>query len=301
MEINTEIRALPGQAEHRLSESRQGRWLYELEQALMLRTPHKDAGAERPPERAPEQAPADGAAAQPVAAVAAVPPALVAGGAPQPPQSTAAVAGPAVAAAPRAGEGAAMAAVGVKAAATGGDAAGGDAAVAGATLPLMAQPVALVSPALSLAAYGAAAAVAVKGASTSGEAGGTHTAQAAAALTALGLGGAAPLTDAPALPQSQPAGSDETAEASETPAAAEAEQAPVDEYASRLLHLYHGAGGVQAWVRDAALDAAQSVLLARGMAQEISSAGGRLSALTINGKKILADGAGHTVNSKGAV
>ena len=58
MEINTEMRTAPGQAEQRLSASRQGRWLYELEQALMLRTVHKDGGAGRSQDAMPEEQPA---------------------------------------------------------------------------------------------------------------------------------------------------------------------------------------------------------------------------------------------------
>jgi hypothetical protein len=41
---------LPGQSEHRLTEGRQGRWLYELEQALLLKSEKKPVTAA--PERA---------------------------------------------------------------------------------------------------------------------------------------------------------------------------------------------------------------------------------------------------------
>jgi hypothetical protein len=163
-------------------------------------------------------------------------------------------------------------------------------------MTLAAQPGAVAPPLASLAAYGAAGA---------GPAG----VLAADEVQAPAIRAAAPvvtasLSDSLAFADpagALPAGDAESGEPEETPAAAPREQEPVDEYAARLLHIYQGADGVQAWVRDAALNAAQSLLLARGMAQELNGAGNRLSALTVNGKKISADGASHTINSKGAV
>ncbi len=59
-----------------------------------------------------------------------------------------------------------------------------------------------------------------------------------------------------------------------------------DDYADRLLHVYRGVEGVQAWVRDASLGQAQAYMLAQSLAAELGSTGERLAALTINGRRL---------------
>lgn len=59
-----------------------------------------------------------------------------------------------------------------------------------------------------------------------------------------------------------------------------------DGYASRLLHVYLDAEGVQAWLRDAAVDVGNSAALAQAIASELAGAGNRLTALTVNGRRL---------------
>ncbi len=72
-------------------------------------------------------------------------------------------------------------------------------------------------------------------------------------------------------------------------AAPEAASAPAfdgDLYAKQQLHLFHGDGGVHAYVRDAALDAVQAVSLLQTMSIELGAAGTRLNGLTVNGRRV---------------
>ncbi|PHV05345.1 hypothetical protein CSQ96_20830 [Janthinobacterium sp. BJB412] len=96
------------------------------------------------------------------------------------------------------------------------------------------------------------------------------------ALAAPGGGEAAAQSQSAAEP-------DETAApgqgASRTPADGE-------DYASRLLHVYRDADGVQAWIRDASLDAAVLPGLAEAMVEQLGDAGARLAMLTVNGRKL---------------
>lgn len=66
---------------------------------------------------------------------------------------------------------------------------------------------------------------------------------------------------------------------------------PVGEnYARSLLHVYCGADGVHAWLRDASLSQAQVRKVAQGLASELAVSGAPLAALTVNGKKIMSSG-----------
>ena len=301
MEINRDGRAgqtmLPGQSEHRLTEGRQGRWLYELEQALLLKSEKKPVTA------APERAAVSEQAATPELAtggtqgVAGAGTAMAAasgghGASAQLP--TAATAAAATAKAEVDVEEAGPAAAPVASATLG-------SAIAGAPAPaalVMAvdQPGTMtVTPALSLAAYAAAGGSSHRPASE-GVVGGIQPAQESKPAMMAALHWNAPADAATALPAESAAPEEEAA-----PASAPPEQEPVDDYAARLLHVYQGADGVQAWVRDAGIGAAQSLLLARGMADELNNVGSRLSELTVNGKKIVSDGGSRPINSKGAM
>jgi hypothetical protein len=100
----------------------------------------------------------------------------------------------------------------------------------------------------------------------------------AAAVTAL----AAPGTAAEAPP---PPSAAEQYEMAEPGRGAPRQPADGEDYASRLLHVYRDADGVQAWIRDASLDAAALPGLAEAMAGELGDAGARLATLTVNGRK----------------
>lgn len=103
------------------------------------------------------------------------------------------------------------------------------------------------------------------------------------ATSGPGLSPASALDDAGRSPSTQVEVEVEVREDTPEPTA---HPEPVDDYASRLLHVYHGADGVQAWVRDLALAPEQVQGLAQLMAAELSGAGTRLAALTVNGKKL---------------
>jgi hypothetical protein len=62
--------------------------------------------------------------------------------------------------------------------------------------------------------------------------------------------------------------------------------APDPQYARRQIHLYHGAGGVQAWVRDAQLALPDAASLAWMLRRELQASGLTLSALTLNGRPV---------------
>lgn len=69
-------------------------------------------------------------------------------------------------------------------------------------------------------------------------------------------------------------------------AGARAAAALPDEYAQRLLHLFQDQGQVQAWIRDAALSPEQAQVVAQALAEQLAAQGGRLSALTVNGRPV---------------
>jgi hypothetical protein len=56
-------------------------------------------------------------------------------------------------------------------------------------------------------------------------------------------------------------------------------------YSERQLHLFHGADGVQAWIRDTALSELHAYSVAQALGNELGDAGFKLSSLTLNGKK----------------
>jgi hypothetical protein len=64
-----------------------------------------------------------------------------------------------------------------------------------------------------------------------------------------------------------------------------------EEYARSLLHVLRAEDGVHAWLRDASLSADQVLRVASAMAGELALAGTPLSALTVNGRRILSSGA----------
>ncbi|SFV16645.1 hypothetical protein [Pseudoduganella namucuonensis] len=114
------------------------------------------------------------------------------------------------------------------------------------------------------------------------------------------LSGAMPLSSAPeeaaAAADMPPPELDETeAPQRHAPESPEPAGEPI---AKKLLHLYHGADGVQAWIRDAELNAAQVRSLAQALAGELNTSGQRLAALTVNGRKV--DDAEHAGGGRGA-
>ena len=78
---------------------------------------------------------------------------------------------------------------------------------------------------------------------------------------------------------------EDTAQANDTQQAADLpeEHQP---YAQRKLHLYHGTDGVHAWIRDAELAEFQARSIASALNGELNSSGLKLTALTLNGKKV---------------
>jgi hypothetical protein len=63
-----------------------------------------------------------------------------------------------------------------------------------------------------------------------------------------------------------------------------------EEYARSLLHVLPAEDGVHAWLRDASLSDEQVQRVASAMAGELALAGTPLSALTVNGRRILSSG-----------
>jgi hypothetical protein len=106
------------------------------------------------------------------------------------------------------------------------------------------------------------------------------------------------LADAPAGP--------ETAQESESPEpGAQSDQSAVeqDQYARRQLHLYQGADGVQAWIRDVDLSQARVQMIAQALGNELNGTGMKLKTLTVNGKKfdnLSADDAGLETAGNGS-
>lgn len=98
----------------------------------------------------------------------------------------------------------------------------------------------------------------------------------------------------PALPSQQPSSAPKSQQAHDPAADSEAHgsgapagsHADPDAYKARHLHLFHGADGVQAWVRDAALSERQAQAMVSTMAGELGAIGARLRALTVNGQRL---------------
>jgi len=80
---------------------------------------------------------------------------------------------------------------------------------------------------------------------------------------------------------------DASALEADAPAASGADE----EYHKQLLHLFHGKDGVQAWIRDAELGGARLRAVAQALAAELHGSGARLASLTVNGRRIVANGA----------
>jgi hypothetical protein len=99
----------------------------------------------------------------------------------------------------------------------------------------------------------------------------------------LALGSGAPPSPEGAM--ADPTSGQEAA-ATDAPALPEGE-----EYARSLLHVFHAEDGVHAFLRDASLNGEQVRRVASAMAGELALAGTPLSALTVNGRRILSSGA----------
>ena len=288
----------PGAGRQRLhTEARQGRWLYELEHALLLQSgkkPEAEGAADhkagnddplRKPqrERAAARARDDGAGTASGGAAPAAPLTAVAG-------QAAGAADPAVGAPVKAGAAQATSAADTSAPAAAAGPHGAD-ADAPAWSPAWSAAAVTPSSAAVLGAYGAAMAPRAPVSAPAG-AGAAVAAPEAPARTLPGLAMAA---DAGAPP----------AREAEAEAEPDAEPAPEngaaptdgDEYAQRLLHVYRDAQGVQAWIRDAAIGPAQIPALAQAMAGELGAV--PLAALTVNGRRqALPGGAARDQNTQ---
>lgn len=278
----------PGQTERRQADVRQGRWMYELEHALLL------GGARKPaaPERAAAAPRAAGEAAGPRADMAGRDrPAQVPQQAPVTAPAAARAAQPALAAGPSE----AGAAAGKPAAPASADTGPQrpslhgvvTVGVAGAAAPLPwapdTQPAAHrwagVTPAptgMALAGARLAGAPAAAGEEPAGTLPPPKATAGAPGLPRL----------APAAGREAPLAREELADGEPAPPAAPPEAALTQDYATRLLHLYQGADGVQAWLRDGDVSPAQALGLAQAMAGELAGAGARLAALTVNGRRL---------------
>lgn len=279
-----------GPAQRLQTDARQTRWLYEVEHAMLLQAGKKPTGAGRgavaDEGRRPvhERDAAESDAAQRGDAGAAVAPRTAA----LPPVEAPSGNGVPAAAAP---DGATHAAAHTGAVARG-DGAGPAHGVAAAqaragaveavvAASAAAQDGATPSPAAVQSLYGVAAAGLQRGAAGGGDTALTvqKTGAATAGWTLAG--------SAAADPASQRPGSARPEQSEETPAPAERrEEADAEQYADRLLHVYRDADGVQAWLRDAALGAAQARQVAQAMAVELGAAGAPLAALTVNGQRL---------------
>jgi hypothetical protein len=110
--------------------------------------------------------------------------------------------------------------------------------------------------------------------------------RAPAAGLQLALASAAP---PPPTGATAEAASGQEAPAAEAPAPGLAPEG--EEYARSLLHVFRAEDGVHAWLRDASLSGEQVRRVASAMAGELALAGTPLSALTVNGRRILSPGA----------
>ncbi|UTY59308.1 hypothetical protein [Massilia sp. erpn] len=279
----------PASHARRQPQARQERWLYELEHAMLQQEQKKPRQA--PPLQAPVPLRAD------MAPAAATEPALTAargrdGMTPARPDMPAASAAPVTAAAAAAGEPVSGAACAMAADSPAGAVPGsaapahGEAGVEpghGATDAVQAPHGTLAQAVLPNGAVLAAAASARPAAAVAALEGVASAAAAqpmvaGAERLSLPFGAPAEAEPAPAPAQAEPPEPDE--------AAATGSRAEQD-YRAQQLHVYQDAQGVQAWVRDAGLSAAQALGLAQAMAGELAGSGARLTALTLNGKKLL--------------
>ena len=267
--MQLETSAAPGQGTHVRpepppSQGRQERWLFELEQALLAQQGQNDAARDRLAET-PRPA-AVSAAEAPVAGRAALP-------------ATADVASASSASSDGSGTGNA-------------DRAGSRAADgAGEKLvPPSVQPSSLVPAAYARYALPDAALVTVATAMAAPAAALARASGSGSGVAQLVLPGAvswpaAPLALMPAAPAmaALPNAAHAEVEADATPAARPA-PGETQDFAARQMHLYRGSDGVHAWIRDAALSEGQGRLVAQAVALELRTAGGRLKAMTVNGK-----------------
>ncbi len=274
------------------AQARQQRWLYELEHAMLSHggkkhgpaRAHGEPGPARPdsPSDAGRAATGAGATDDAMAALAG----QMAGsgsGSGAPPAPAAVVAAPGALPPVARGHGPAAAEAPARAA--------GPALPPGAgTAPVPAWPAAATPPMMPGAAWGAygASALPLAGATLAAEAGDAG-GQSVAALKAGAAGRSALLLPggAPGAMPARPAPlARPEADGGPEAAPAHSQGAPGgDDYAARLLHVYRGADGVQAWVRDTELGPLQAQRLAQAMAAELGETGTRLAALTVNGKK----------------
>ena len=280
--------ALPGQADRRQAEVRRGRWLYELEHALLLEGGKKTAVAERPQAelRQQDDAPAASARAADISGAGDAPAGAGAAAGAQPaavaPPASAAATSRAVAGAAATAENAAPAAGGRQGAAQGAaPAVSGDAAN---VLPAVLQQTPALLHSAALATYAQAGRSAMLLGGADGVAAGIEAPLKAAGAGAINLSLMPPLAQAENAPAQS---ATEQADAEPPAQSAARDAAASQDYASTLLHVYHGADGVQAWLRDANIGAGLAANLAQTMAQELGGAGARLAALTVNGKKQL--------------
>lgn len=103
------------------------------------------------------------------------------------------------------------------------------------------------------------------------------------ALAGLSMAGMAMPPDSGELAQEAALPEEQAAPESGKPSASELYGEPFEE---KLMHLYRGPEGVQAWIRDAELSAAQARGLAQALASELGGDGVRLASLTVNGRKV---------------
>lgn len=64
------------------------------------------------------------------------------------------------------------------------------------------------------------------------------------------------------------------------------DSSPSEEYARRLIHIYYGPEGIQAWIRDAQLELPQAENVALMLGSELQAYGYKVTELTVNGKRI---------------
>lgn len=263
--MQLETSAAPGQGTHVRpepppSQGRQERWLFELEQALLAQQGQNDAARERlaetprPVAVSAAEAPVAGRAALPATGMAAAP-------------SDGGDTGNADRAGPRAADDA-----GEKLA------------------PPSVQPSSLVPAAYARYALPDAALVTVATAMAAPAAALARASGSGSGVAQLVLPGAvswpaAPLGLMPAAPAlaALPNAAHAEVEADAAPAARPA-PGETQDFAARQMHLYRGSDGVHAWIRDATLSEGQGRLVAQAVALELRAAGGRLKAMTINGK-----------------
>jgi len=252
-----------------MDDTRQARWLYDLEQALLEQglKPYRAAEEEQPGTRAGQEAlPRKLQRGDPEQASQ-----VAAAGAPAQVQAQAQVAAQ-VPAQPQAEAQSPQAAQVAGAAASW---------AVGVPVFAPAQPASAAAPALAV--------VPVQALATPGQARGPQPAQAGidAMDAPAALRGAAPAqrltANLLAARHGGPAGEGELAEPAPS---ASPPQAAGEPFEKNLLHLFYGRDGVHAFVRDAELQAEQMRSLAQNLASELGGEGRRLASLTVNGRKV---------------